>query len=288
MRRPPAVLLLLLACLPFLAGTCYKPGTCVVVFVQGVYTTLDAEGTQGTLSEAHRFDTMKAAFVAKGYRADRLLDFSYAGGTMNASGQWKPAPYECEETDRATLDNVAVLEEMLRDYRAKHRDAHFALVGHSLGGYVVFVAAARDAARPPSERLGIDVAATLDAPLLGVSPDKKVIFDFVACDKTYLAGADLVAARLDPATPSVRLYQSVVMAQAGVRLGTFGNTADCLWNTRRCLGGDWADDTNTQFLPDQAAVSMSYDVPADPLASHDAILADATAVADVVGFVGAP
>lgn len=286
---PRIATLLLIAVLPLLvAAQCYKPATRVVIFVQGVYTEYDANGTQATGVEEHRFDTLKAAFRARGYEASHLLDFSYAGGAMSAAGTWKPTHYACDETDRVAAANVATLEAMIRDYHARHRDAHFTLVGHSLGGHITFLAGARDAARAPDQRLGIDVVVTLDAPLQGVSPDKKVIFDFVPCEKTYEAGAELVAARLDPATPDVRRYQAGVMAAEGVRLGTFGNVSDCLWNTARCIGGDWANDAETQFLDGHAAVSMRYDILADALYSHDAILADATAVADVVGFVGAP
>lgn len=282
-------LLIMIAMLPLLAAAqCYKPGTRVVIFVQGVYTELDAQGTQGTGVEDHRFDTLKQAFRDRGYDDARLLDFSYAGGTMSQAGAWKPVHYSCDETDRAAAENVATLEAMIRDYRGRHRDAHFTIVGHSLGGYIAMLAGARDAARAPDQRLAIDVVVTLDAPLLGVSPDKKTIFDFVPCEKTYEAGAELVAARLDPATPDIRRYQAGVMAAEGVRLGTFGNVSDCLWNTARCIGGDWADDSGTQFLDGQAAVSMRYDILFDPFFSHDAILADAAAVADVVAFVGAP
>jgi pimeloyl-ACP methyl ester carboxylesterase len=288
---PRIASLLLIGCLALaanLAATCHKPGTRVVIFVQGVYTSYDAAGTQGTALEAHRFDTIKAAFRAQGYDDAQLLDFSYTGGAVNASGAWKPLRYTCDQTDRPAATNMEPLETMMRDYRARHRDVHFTLVGHSLGGYLVFLAGARDAARVPDQRLGIDAVVTLDAPLKGVSADKKIIFDFIPCERTYEAGAELVAARLDPATADVRRYQAGVMAGAAIRLGTFGNAGDCLWNTARCLGGGWIDDSETQFLDDAAAASMRYDIVSDPLYSHDAILADATAAADVVAFVGAP
>jgi pimeloyl-ACP methyl ester carboxylesterase len=260
----------------------------VVVFIQGIYTTYDAEGTQGTALEAHRFDAVKAAFVARGYEGERLLDFSYNGGEFDDDGAWQPAPYDCADTDRLPEANLAPLEQMLRDYREEHPNAHFALVGHSLGGYLAFLAGARDAARDEGDRLGIDVVVTLDAPLRGVSADKKTILDLVPCDKTYQAGADLVAARLDPATDGVRAYQAGVMAQAGVRLATLGNINDCLFATARCVGGDWADDGGTQFLQGQASISQAYEVESALLDSHDAILTHAAAIADAVAFVGAP
>ena len=271
------------------SAKCYPPGTRVVVFIQGIYTTYDAGGTQSSLVEDHRFDTLKTEFLARGYKSSALLDFSYAGGTVAADGSWRPAPYDCDLTDRRPDDNLAPLEEMLAGYRARHPDAHFTLVGHSLGGYLAFLEGAREAARPPSAKLGIDVVVTLDAPLSGVSADKKTILDVIPCDKTYLAGADIVAQKVDPATAATRGAQTAQMAAQGVRLATMGNPWDCFWNTGHCLpGGGWIDDSGTQFLSGQASISNSYPIETAPLASHDAILADASAVRDTVAFVGPP
>jgi pimeloyl-ACP methyl ester carboxylesterase len=286
-RAPALVIAILALALPLLsAARCYPPGTRVVVFVQGLYTTLDADGTQGTLVEDHRFERMKAAFRAGGYGRDALLDFSYNGGAVDV-GTWDPEPYQCEDTDRLLAANVATLDSMLADYKAEHDDAHFALVGHSLGGVVAFLTGARDAARPDDEKLGVDVVVTLDAPLHGVSADKKIILDFVSCEKTWRAGADFVAMRLDPSTADVRRYQAAVMAQQGVRLATLGNTRDCLLNTRACIGGEWVDDGFSQFL-DSAAFLRDYAIQADPLASHDIIVGYAPAITDTVSFVGKP
>jgi len=289
MKLHALVVVPLLTMLALLSGArCYPAGSRIVIFVQGIYTTYDAGGTQSTLVEAHRFDTLKAAFRAKGYPASSLLDFSYAGGTVTAAGAWQPKDYPCELTDRTANDNLAPLEQMIRDERQRHPNAHFALVGHSLGGYLVFVEGAREAARAASAKLAIDTVVTIEAPLKGVSPDKKTILDLVPCDKTYLAGAEIVAQKLDPLTSDVRKYQAAVMAQQGVRLATLGNLADCFWNTAHCVGGAWVDDSATQFLEGQASVSRSYTIDAAPFASHDAILADRAATNDTVTFVGAP
>jgi hypothetical protein len=272
----------------FAAAKCYPAGTRVVVFMQGIYTTYDASGTQPSLVEAHRFDTLKAAFEAKGYAKAALLDFSYAGGAVSASGQWQPAPYTCDQTDRTPDGNLAPLEKMLKDYRAKHPNVHFAIVGHSLGGYLAFLEGAREAARPDNAKLGIDVVVTLDAPLKGVSADKKTIIDLLPCDKTYLAGTDLVERRLDAGTAQTRRDQTALMAQQGIRLATLGNTYDCLYNTAHCVGGSWVDDSDTQFLFGQASIATDYQINASAFASHDAVLGDATAVHEAVTFVGVP
>ncbi len=277
----------LLALASLAAAQCHEPNTRVVIFIQGLYTTYDSEGTQGTALEPHRFDTLKAAFTARGYADSDLLDFSYGGGAVTDDGAWQPAPYDCATTDRQPAANLAPLEQMLRDYRAEHPEVHFTLVGHSLGGYLAFLAGARDAARPDDEKLQITEVVTLDAPLHGASADKKTILDFIPCEKTYLAGGDLVAARLDANTSDVRAYQAAVMASEGVRLGTFGNLNDCLWATARCIGGGWIDDGFTQFV-EGAAVSYSYELTSDIFTSHDAILIAPQPIADVIALVGAP
>jgi pimeloyl-ACP methyl ester carboxylesterase len=290
-RRPAALAaaLALLALALFTGTRCYPSGTRVVIFVQGIYTTYDSSGTEMTAVEGHRFNVLKNAFAARGYQRSSLLDFSYAGGTVAHDGTWNPTAYNCEMTDRSAADNLAQLEQMMRDYRQRHPNAHFALVGHSLGGYLAFLEGAREAERPSDDKLGVDVVVTLDAPLKGVSIDKKVIFDAIPCDKTYLAGADIVADKLNPSIGDARRAQTARMAQEGVRLATLGNLWDCLWNTAHCLpGSPFIDDSDTQVLAGEAAVSNTYTVAAAALLSHDAILADPIAVSDAVTFVGTP
>ncbi len=291
-RRQLAVALLLvpLLVLGALLGAakCYPPNTRVVVFMQGLYSSLDASGPVTDGVEPHTFDTLKQAFIAKGYDPAKLLDFSYAGGTISADGAWHPAPYGCEITDRTSDQNLVPLERMLSDYRAAHPKAHFTLVGHSLGGYLAFLEGAREAARPLAQQLGIDAVVTLDAPLKGVNADKKFVLDISSpCAKTYLAGGELVEVRQDPATPATRAAQAAAMAQQGIRLATLGSDFDCLYNLPYCIGSG-TNDTDSQFLPGQAALSRAYEIHINPFLSHFAILANAAAVADTVRFVGAP
>lgn len=288
MRKLPVLLLLATVASVLVAARCYEPDTRVVVFIQGIYTNYQADGTQGTLTENHRFETMKQAFLDAGYEASDLLDFSYAGGTVTDDGAWEPDVYGCELTDRPSDAQLQVLEEMLREYRDAHEGVHFTLVGHSLGGYLAFLEGAREAARPDGEKLDVDVVVTVDAPLLGVSADKKTVMDLVPCDKTYEAGGELVRLKADASTPATRAQQASLMAEQGVRLATFGNAYDCLYNTAHCIGGDWADDSATQVLDGQASVAKMYRIEANALASHDAIVANPALIRDAVGFVGEP
>ena len=269
------------------AAKCHPPDTRVVVFLQGLYTNYQSDGTQGTALEEHRFDTLKAAFLANGYDETELLDFSYAGGSVDSDGNWRPLPYPCALTDRHSDVALGKLEQMLMSYKQAHPEAHFALVGHSLGGYLAFLEGVRETARPDDAKLDVHVVVTLDSPLQGASADKKVILDQVPCQKTFQAGGELVTQKADPATPDLRSVQALAMAEQGIRLATFGNDNDCLWRTARCIGGDWVDDGATQYVVG-AALTASYDVVSGPLESHDAILAHPPAVADAAAFVGAP
>jgi pimeloyl-ACP methyl ester carboxylesterase len=272
-----------------MGARCYPPGTRVVIFIQGYYSTYDAGGTQSTIVEGQRFNVLKNEFAAKGYPRSALLDFSYAGGTVLPDGAWQPNPYPCELTDRTSNDNLQPLETMLRDYGAHHPNAHFTLVGHSLGGYLAFLEGAREAARTDAAKLHVDTVVTLDAPLSGADADKKLVLDIVPCAKTYLAGAEVVADKLNPATPGIRRDQTQQMAQQGIRLATYGNSLDCFWNPAQCVPAlPWVDDSATQVLPGEAAASQMYSVASVPLASHDAILGDPIVGANVVTFVGAP
>ena len=274
----------------FAGAKCYREDTRVIVFLQGYYTHLDANGTAGTGVEERTFDTLKASFLARGYAATDFLDYSYNGGAVDGDGAWDPADYACGDTDRRSEEHLVHLERMLRDYRREHPGTHFALVGHSLGGYLAFLEGAREAERADDDRLDIDVVVTLDAPLKGVDVDKKIILDsFVPCEvKTYVAGAEIVAAKLDAGTPALRAAQAAAMAEAGIRVATLGNENDCLFALNRCLGPQYVDDGATQTLPGQAAVATMYPIVSNPFLSHVAILADATVVQDAATFVGAP
>ena len=297
MKRRLPRLALPLACLVLvsLAGfavsaRCYAPDTRVIVFVQGLYTTYDGE-TQSTTAEGPRFSTLKAAFLDAGYSADDLLDYSYNGGSVANSGPndgaWMPNHYQCNVTDRAADASLSVLEDMLRAYREAHDGVHFTLVGHSLGGYLAYLEGVREASRPDGERLDIDVIVTLDAPLLGVEADKKAIIDQIPCEKTYVAGAELVAAKQQPDIAGVRAAEVAAMSEAGIRLANIGNTADCLWNTGYCLPGQtWVDDSGTQYV--EGATHFQFEVQSNPFESHDAILAHAPAVEAALDFVGEP
>jgi hypothetical protein len=288
---------LLIACIALIAmfgvfagARCYEPDTRAIVFIQGLYTTYDGE-TQSTSVEGPRFSTLKAAFLEAGYEDADLLDFSYNGGSVaeggTNEGAWHPNRYPCEVTDRTAQASLSVLEDMLRAYREVHDGVHFTLVGHSLGGYLAYLEGVRESERSDDDRLDVDVIVTFDAPLRGVDADKKAIIDQIPCDKTYVAGAEIVADKQRPDLDAQRAAEVAMLADAGVRLANIGNKADCLWNTGYCLPGQsWIDDSGTQYL--DGATHFPFEVSSNPFESHDAILGHAPAVDAAVGFIGEP
>lgn len=286
--RVVVVALLAVAAAVGIGARCREPDTNVVVFIQGLYTTYYDGQTQSTAVEGPRFSTLKTAFRAAGYEDTDLLDYSYAGGDVTSGGEWRPNDYDCELTDRPAEESIAVLETMLRDYADEHPKAHFTLVGHSLGGYIAYEAAVRQSTLPEDDRLPIDAVITLGAPLQGVAADKKAIIDQIPCDKTYIAGAQIVADKQDPMLTAKRSAEVAAITAAGMRLATLGNANDCLWNTGHCLpGGGWIDDSGTQLLPGANLATM-YEVTSGPFDSHDAILGHPPAVEAAVAFAGAP
>lgn len=289
MKRLFVLALFAMVCALNVGAQCYPPGSRVVIFLQGVYTSLDADGTDDIGWEDHAFDKMKAQFVAAGYNEASLLDFSYNGGTVSEQGTWTPKPYACTDTDRVSSDNLARLEQMMRDYRARHPNAHFTLVGHSLGGYLAYLEGVRESARPDGEKLRVDAVVTLHAPLNGVSADKKLALDAaVSCAKTYNAAAEIVADKLNPDIAALRAGQVEAMRAAGVRLATLGSTGDCLYYLTPCFPADvLADDRETQYIAN-ADLVRRYDVNSKSPISHFALIAHPASIGDIVAFTGAP
>jgi pimeloyl-ACP methyl ester carboxylesterase len=296
MARVPSVRPLLLGfvvllCALSMASRCYPPGSRVIIFMQGVYTSIDEDRrTEGIGWEDHAYDKMKAKFVAAGYDPAKLLNFSYAGGAVDEAGAWHPSPHSCEITDRPSADNLAVLERMLRDVRAKYPHAHFTLIGHSLGGYLAYLEGVRESQRPEEEKLHVDVIVTLDAPLNGVSADKKIALDVaVGCAKTYQAAAEIVADKENPDIRALREAQVEAMRSAGIRVATIGNNEDCLYDLPECTGGAVAtvDDSQTQYISN-ADLVRRYNINTSTFTSHFAVIAFAQTLSDVVPFVGAP
>lgn len=255
--------------------------------MQGLYTSLeDGRTPVGPLGE-RRFATLRQAFREAGFPDERLLDFSYAGGRIEDGGRWVADDYGCLDTDRPIQDSVDRLDAMLWAYREAHPRAGFVLIGHSLGGYVAFELAEREARR--EEKAGLSAVVTIDAPLLGAHADKQAVLDLVGCDgKTYAAGADLVRLAADATEREAQLAAAAAIRADGIRLATLGNAADCLYYPTPCgLAGAFVDDRATQVL-DSADLAAYEAIPSGPLESHEIAMAYVPYVRAIVAFAGPP
>lgn len=257
------------------------------MFVQGLYTSLeDGRPSVGPLGE-HRFATLREAFRRAGFPDERLLDFSYVGGTVDERGRWISDDYGCLDTDRPIDESVDRLDAMLGAYREAHPRAGFVVVGHSLGGYIAFELAEREATR--GDKVGLSAVVTIDAPLFGASADKQVVLDLVACDgKTYQAGADLVRLAGDPALRDAQLAAAAAIRADAIRLATLGNAGDCLYYPTACgLPGGFVDDRATQVV-EGADLALYETIGSGPFESHEIATTYAPYVDAIVRFAGPP
>lgn len=287
LRRLLLVPMLALIAAATMGAQCHPPGSRVIIFMQGVYTVLDDNGTMDVAWEDHAFDKIKGSFVKAGYNDAQLLDFSYNGGTVSPAGDWIPKNYACTDTDRPSDQNLVPLETMMRDYRAKHPDAHFTLVGHSLGGYLAFLEGERESRRAAADRLGIDTIVALEAPLRGVAADKKIALDVaIGCPTSYTAVSELVVDKANPDIEAVRMAQVDAMRAAGMRVATLGNNNDCLYDLPACSTGTFSsiNDAPTQYI-ENADLVKKYTIQSQPFLSHFVF---PQLLIDLPLFVGAP
>ena len=99
-----------------------------VVFIQGLGTSLELVVGEKT------FDTIQTQLLSQGFTKDQFLEFSYNGGKINNSGQWRARPYSCGDTGKALATSTDTLIDMINQYSARHPGTKIVLLGHSMGG----------------------------------------------------------------------------------------------------------------------------------------------------------
>jgi hypothetical protein len=150
----------------------------VVVFLQGINSTLTSTPTgsvEGTDGESpcpnhHPFSCIKKELSDNyGFTNADFLDFSYNGGTIDASNNWVPNDYRCNVPSHKSLETSAqTLGQMLLDYSTHHPGTRFVLIGHSLGGDVAFRYLADQVSLASPVPVPIDSVITLDSQLSGI------------------------------------------------------------------------------------------------------------------------
>jgi pimeloyl-ACP methyl ester carboxylesterase len=288
------------------AGSAWRREDVAFVFLTGYATSLGAE-------TASPFAALQRQLLARGWPAESFLTFGYAGGAI-VEGRWRPRPHGCESTGAPLATGVATLGDLIAAQTRARPSTRFVLVGHSLGGLIGWAYLQALRARPPGSGAGaggpggpgaVVGVVTVDAPLRGVGPDKRLAAALSACGGPILD--ELGALYRDADRLAARWADLAAWAAArGVRVATVGSQGDCLYYPRlpgcevpyAALFGA-SDDRETQYVPG-AAVRLT--IPVDPgwpvlgaagrvPSAHGAALtlpAFAGRVADEVDLAGRP
>jgi len=226
---------------------------------------------------------------------------------MTKNGHWAPRSFSACAPNTNTLDKDSQnLAALLDAYAAVYPDAHFELVGHSLGG-VVALQGATDYVRHNGRAI-ITKVITLDSPLHGRGGGQAA-GSFVVSRTLNIAG------KCSAKTPDTELGQTLnamaqgtgnlaetetaILASHGVEVYTLGNLDDCLYQQGVCLTVASAlilglnsvstnvlqaipDETSTQFI--DGAYQRQYHLGQNGTwpGGHGAILSDPQSVPDIV------
>jgi len=236
----------------------------VVVTINGVNTSLDTKchyhaiGASGGTFDAIDRGLVGAGFTnpyqtgcpsstaSNGSGAGSLLDiaeYSYANspGAMK-NGHWAPGSFSTCTTNTNTLDKDSQnLAALLDAYSAVYPDAHFELVGHSLGG-VVALQGATDYENHHGRAI-ITKVITLDSPMHGrgggqavgaaaVSLALNVVGRCSPRDRGTDLGQMLSAMAADGG--DLAATETAILASHGVEVYTLGNLDDCLYQHTAC------------------------------------------------------
>lgn len=183
-----------------------------------------------------------------------MIHSSYNGGAMDPHGFWKPNDYEpCSSVNSDTLaKDVQTFDAMLDAYRQTFPNAHFTIVGHSLGGLVGLQGAYDYVVNKGNS--DIDKVVTIDSPLKGVQAGSSTgsILAHLEAKTCSLGGhsgsvvtADLMALGMtsinathgdlkcdnpkDPRQAQLSWCKGQQLAQRGVGVVTLGNDQDSLF-----------------------------------------------------------
>ena len=194
--------------------------------------------------------------------ANALLDFSYAGGSRPQrrhvapeSLRVRPHRPHRRRQPRAARDDAARLSARSTRTRTSRSSATASAATSR---------SSRVRARPPAptRRSSASTSSSRSTRRCRAStPTRSSIIDIVPCEKTYLAGGELVAQKLDPADAGApRANRRRRWRSSGIRLATFGNAYDCLWNTGLLRPRRRGSTTAARSSCDDAAASKMYSI----------------------------
>jgi hypothetical protein len=250
-----------------------------VVFLAGVCSSRP-DGTQPYAYDFIQLQTLLRNNL--GYRDDDFLLYSYNGGSVTAEGRWHHNAYgrdvpvrrdftmrRAPEGSREVSPLQALHDQLLVEYRLRHPNTTFVLVGHSLGGVVAMEEVRQVVDSADYEPGLLSTVITLDSPLRGVTKDVGAAgyvgsyIDLVEpCVVRGVASGRLVWRHLTE--PESELQGVADRAGAkGVAVVTIGNDRGCLFEPRYC-GVPVAGDIQTQWIFDAAAKPYVFRIAEPP------------------------
>ncbi|HZU70760.1 MAG TPA: hypothetical protein VFA09_26030 [Ktedonobacteraceae bacterium] len=227
-----------------------------------------------------------------------IAEYSYTYSSSKPSGKmesghWIPENYtSCQPNGSSLEQDSQSLAYLLDTYRQVYPNAHFELVGHSLGGLVALLGGLDYVDAHKNQPGLITKIVTIDSPLHGFSSDTLAFLGDQqlpgACHFKSLAyfGAS-VALRLNAIAKDKTFATGVVhiLSAMGTSVYTFGNTQDCLYHLALCLPNPGnhtiaQDEESTQFVVGAFQQAFSFPIhPHDGFpAGHGAILTSTEAI----------
>lgn len=239
----------------------------VVVFVQGINTSLNTSLKANRNTEERTFPEIRDLLINNGFSrpskgnretgvkcanvldddGDRvpndgcplILNYSYLGGEVDsATGIWRPKAYSERHTSRRLFpDSILSLNnDLILEFARNNPNTRFVIIGHSQGGLI----ALHGLDLVTNQDIAIDAVITLDGALGGASR-RNTLVAALATLWGDPAASDMVAVWRN-ATDKRRLgttalgnRELVEFARSrGTKVLTLGNRDDCIWNTRNC------------------------------------------------------
>ena len=225
----------------------------VIIFVPGINTAYDpASSTPQAQDLAHFFELKQVLLRDHGYQTSDFVDFSYAPNAYVPEGGTDLVTYSCLDTGKDPFVSGQSLRQLIQNVHDSRSGDKIVLVGHSLGG--VIITWALDGLNDASVTSAIAGIVTIGSPLFGArSDDIQWIYAEGArrtqCNGTGLLTDSFAATQLNTELTDHQYQESQgrsgiaeqrltntldLFHDRGVRIGTFGNLYDCIYNHIAC------------------------------------------------------
>lgn len=225
----------------------------IIIFVPGINTQYIPSGTTPQNHNPSSFGELKQLLLTErfGYRESDFIDFNYARNAY-AEGGTALVPYSCVDTAQDPFVSGGSLRQLINNVHFASPNSKIVLVGHSLGG--VIITWALDSVREQMLAQAIAGIVTIDSPLHGTQSDD-IWWLYAESTRRFVCDGDGILTDSFAATQlntelTDHLYQTsqgrtgiaaerlantlARFVALGARVGTFGNTYDCLFNHVAC------------------------------------------------------